>query len=498
MTSLATANGSAQLGDPGSVPPSLKRKHSKLENLVAPCRTPDRDHGALSMLQATPSITQTATRNFPKSKPASPNLDGNGRANAYAGAVTVCITACAAQAAKNAPWDAPGEGPDDLPPITVLPEIVSPVLSARASLPRVSESRGGAPPKSKSAAFTFRFGNTLVSASSSPQIPTSVSAPSAIRIPRAVPVPVPARASISRPTSPTDPDTHAQAQAHASLLRRPQRARRVPAPAPAQTHAQTQRSAHARDLDAALEFTPARVGTLKGPPLEGVEGAMAWVERVRAGMAEREGQHAMAQREEGQGKGEWWVESRPNTAPTAAYEALLLDAFGPGSVGRGKGGKPARKRANLKGRSVSASASVSVPEVTTNDGEGEGMDVDVDIEAGLEGSAGKEGAVEGGGRSDERDAKAEGEEGSRAGAWIAEMQVLIKGKRQLAREDLKALADTLRAVADMSAAEGQALGDDAPRLRKSLWEIAQLEEIPFGDEYGVRGWARRMLRHWPK
>jgi len=87
---------------------------------------------------------------------------------------------------------------------------------------------------------------------------------------------------------------------------------------------------------------------------------------------------------------------------------------------------------------------------------------------------------------------------SRAKGWIAEIQTVLKGKRKLVREDLKSLADTLREIADMPAAEGRALGEDGPRLRKSIWQLAQHQDIPFRDEYQVRGWARRLLKYWPE
>lgn len=86
-------------------------------------------------------------------------------------------------------------------------------------------------------------------------------------------------------------------------------------------------------------------------------------------------------------------------------------------------------------------------------------------------------------------------------------------------QDLKSLAQTVREIADMDVDEGRALGvrpfrhptlteyihtddefmrqDDGPRLRSSLWSLAQLEDIPFRDEYQLRGWARRLLKAWP-
>jgi hypothetical protein len=69
---------------------------------------------------------------------------------------------------------------------------------------------------------------------------------------------------------------------------------------------------------------------------------------------------------------------------------------------------------------------------------------------------------------------------SRVHEWIAEIEMVVKGKRKLVREvrfrglsasyrvtysrmqDLRSLADTMREIADMPAAEGRALGVRSP------------------------------------
>lgn len=120
--------------------------------------------------------------------------------------------------------------------------------------------------------------------------------------------------------------------------------------------------------------------------------------------------------------GQRWSYGQPNTAPAAAYAALLEDAFGPGSVLRGEGLNPAAKTVHGEkrkrkmttkagGRSASEATTVSVPEAT--------MDVNVEGDAGAA-----------------TNAEVEVEDGavSRAAAWIAEIQMLVKGKRQMARK----------------------------------------------------------------
>ncbi|KAF7354966.1 Cyclin-domain-containing protein [Mycena sanguinolenta] len=335
-------------------------------------------------------------------------------------------------------------------------------------------------------------------------------------------VPAPTRASTRRRSADLDADADTDsdmplpkhARTHAAL-HRPVRARRVPKN---RDELGPGNERHVRapmhELDILREFTPARVGSLRelrrtragggggeggeGPQL-GLESAAAWAERARA-LGALVPKVASAERVEGAseekgtskdgdagfgargppGAGRWPRGSRvlgqPNTAPTEAYAALLLETFGPGSMLRGEGPRPRLrvekakaekgKKAGAGNRSVSEASSVpaSVPD---------GMDVDSEVGA-------DEGAP------------------SRVGEWIAEIQLVVKGKKLLTRDDLAALADTLWEIADMSEEEGRALGDNGPLLKESLRQLARLDDLPFGDEHGLRQTAKKMVKHWPK
>ncbi|KAF7330767.1 hypothetical protein MVEN_02415400 [Mycena venus] len=230
-----------------------------------------------------------------------------------------------------------------------------------------------------------------------------------------------------------------------------------------------------QELEAACETTPARIGVLRGPPQTDLHAFTALVEELRSGQQDGEGMNV--DESSGSGTAAWWVQPGANTAPTVAYAALLDDAFGPGSVLRGDGPKPmdrARKglgkQSKDRGRSTSSSG-------------GETPDMDVDTDASVDVM-----------NIDRRGS-------SRAQRWIAKIQVVVnvvqKGKRQLVREDLKSLRDTLREIENMSAAEGNALGDDGPRLRESIWQLAQLKGMPFQDEFPVRRRAKQLFDAWP-
>ncbi|KAJ7937419.1 hypothetical protein B0H13DRAFT_2303113 [Mycena leptocephala] len=378
----------------------------------------------------------------------------------------------------------PGEGPDDLPPIAFLrdqSQSVSPAFSVRRvsspigrgtnavsgtgrddvakSSARTSDrvyqpsfNKFAATPQPTSASatqtrasstFKFRFNNDYPALALPPSTASKRVAP--IR-PPSVPRHVPHRRKNDGYT-------------YDSLMRRP---------AAPERHNDHGAPAGQREFEAACETEPAGVGTLHGPPALELGNVVALADGGSSSM--------------GVGQETRWVQPRANSAPTAAYAALLEDAFGPGSVLRGEGAKPLdslRRRKVLgrpkKGRSGSATTEQSAR--SSSGVEMMGMDVDTDESASVD--LGTDGGA------------------SRVHEWIAEIEMVVKGKRKLVREDLRSLADTMREIADMPAAEGRALGDDGPRLRKSIWQLAQLEDIPFRDEYKVRGWARRLLKHWP-
>ncbi|KAF8211533.1 hypothetical protein K438DRAFT_1807470 [Mycena galopus ATCC 62051] len=165
-----------------------------------------------------------------------------------------------------------------------------------------------------------------------------------------------------------------------------------------------------RELEAVCEMAPAPVGVLPAPMHElfDVDAVVALV----GGLRERDGMDvdtagvgtatAMTTTQER------WGRPCANTAPTAAYMALLEDAFGAGSATRGEGAKPmealrpckAPGKTKDRGRSTSSTSSDELNmEVVTDDS--------VDLE----------------------------EQGStRAQEWIAEINMVVKGKRQLVRE----------------------------------------------------------------
>ncbi|KAF7331720.1 Cyclin-domain-containing protein [Mycena kentingensis (nom. inval.)] len=80
--------------------------------------------------------------------------------------------------------------------------------------------------------------------------------------------------------------------------------------------------------------------------------------------------------------------------------------------------------------------------------------------------------------------------------WISQIQVVVRGKRKLVREDLLKLSRVLREIVKMDHGMSRKIAADLPMLRESLNELSRCE-IPFGDEFRLRVWAGNMLRHWP-
>lgn len=158
--------------------------------------------------------------------------------------------------------------------------------------------------------------------------------------------------------------------------------------------------AFAREVEAACETVEAPIGVLGGPPIPSVDAATALVKTLREQILSRNAQK----------QPDIPGELRPNTAPTAAYLALLDETFGAGSALRGEGAKPGpalQKRNNF----------VGVPSPT--------MKV-----ASL--SMTVSGASDRGG-FDEMEVDSEDTE-TRAGAWIADIEALVKGKREFTRQ----------------------------------------------------------------
>ncbi|KAJ7499316.1 hypothetical protein FB451DRAFT_34079 [Mycena latifolia] len=458
-----------------STSPSLKRKRAPSPPLVSSIlrQTPTTglsDIGAL-LANSTPptrAIGVTA-RNYSAAGAASISLSSTSISDQDGSRAKIRAAAIGQHA--------PGEGPHDVPPIAFLREqssSVSPVLSARAISPRMGG--GGATDATRSGAdsmFVARASHVSLplitdaplrigssDAQGPPTLPTTSFA-------RSFPFSAApslsqsgAKSSAARTRAETGASAHEPAPRYKytydSLIRKP-----VASRAQGGHHRNTPyEQAGQRELEVACETAEAPVGVLSGPPTLGPEGIAALAQALREQNKGRDQQTQPEIR----------YQSRPNTAPTAAYLVLLEETFGAGSVLRGEGTKPAapsrRRKAGPRAKESSSSTGTgsSVAETDVDMDEVESVDIG----------------------------------GSRAQEWIAEIEVLVKGKRQLMREDFKSLAGTLRDIANMDAAEGRALGDDAPRLRKSLWQLAQLEDIPFRDEHKLRAWARKLLKHWPE
>ncbi|KAJ7179497.1 hypothetical protein C8R46DRAFT_1345832 [Mycena filopes] len=199
------------------------------------------------------------------------------------------------------------------------------------------------------------------------------------------------------------------------------------------------------------EHVPADVGVLQGgeEPRLGLESAVAWAGRVRAAEMGMDVEVDTTTRSV--------YEARRNTAPTEDYIALLEETFGPGSVLRGEGAKPGKRggRGRSKGAgrgrgsSVGTSASGGTRAASVNVSE---MEVDVEVDVVPMDVDGPPVGSENGNFSavDEEDAEVQA---SRACMWIAELQVLVKGKRKMTREDMKSLVRTMREIKEVDAAE---------------------------------------------
>ncbi|KAJ6510221.1 hypothetical protein C8R47DRAFT_787967 [Mycena vitilis] len=369
----------------------------------------------------------------------------------------------------------PAEGPDDLPTIAFLREqsqSVSPSFSTHELPQSISHAAYQRAPIPPAVQRVFQPLNASATSTSSTSAVPSAAFPFKPHTERSIPPSASTHTvrsrSVSRhhePTARTRAETGVSAREPAprytytynSLMRRRETPERQPHSA---LHERSGPAAQ-RDLEAAHKMKVARVGKLRGPlEIINVGTVAEHVEWLRGALTD----DAMDVDTAGQAPG--WLRLPTNTAPTVAYLTLLEDTFGAGSGQRGEGAKPVdpgRRSGKSKGRSGSASSS------------------------GLDGTE----------ETESMDLSPDGEVRSRVHGWITEIQMVVKGKRQLVRENLRLLANTLHDIADMSAAEGRSLGEDGPRLRKSIWQLAQMEDIPFRDEYQVRGWARRLIKKWP-
>ncbi|KAJ7047752.1 hypothetical protein C8F04DRAFT_1172260 [Mycena alexandri] len=372
------------------------------------------------------------------------------------------------------------EGSDDMPPIAFLRE---PTQSASPEF-RPRSIPNDSPPKAKAVQSSHSLPSGPFTFTSRPAPPPSSAPPSRATL-------APAQPSSSRlgvspvqmqpPTRPSSVARDALPRRHKDTTARTRAATGASAHEPAPRYKYTYNSlmrrpaatghapsrgadygapARQRELDVVCELTPATAGTL-GRKLEADEPAIA------AALFER-----LAERMEVEAVGAgafapWprWIEPRPTTAPTATYAAILVETFGPGSILRGEGAKPLQPT-NKQRKSVTVKSSTGSRASTS--------DLDVEMDVDTDGSA--------------SDCVSAEEIQARARDWITEIQTVAKGKRQLTREDLRALAATLKQIQNMDVAEGRALGEEGLRLQHSLRQLAQLDpqDIPFRDEHRPR------------
>ncbi|KAJ7162617.1 hypothetical protein C8R43DRAFT_304120 [Mycena crocata] len=286
------------------------------------------------------------------------------------------------------PIHAPGEGPHDIPPIAFLRHTVSPTLSAR------------------------QLEDELLP---SPTITRNTSTPPPV-------FPEPKESTLEHRRTfawhafvPAPSATRHHPYTSNSLIRRPEASR--PPHYRATAHRDRAPPAGQRELEAALETTDAPMGILLGPPPVEFGNITTFVEQLYTDAGAKSmdmdvefvgWERARTQRQ---------LEPRPNTAPTAAFTALLDEIFGSGSALRGEGPKPVERQRKAQGggrgrgspgvmsagTGRSASSSGGSPDLAT------GMDI-------------------------EESKSVEMESPSRARAWITEIHVLVKGKRKMTRE----------------------------------------------------------------
>ncbi|GLB33379.1 hypothetical protein LshimejAT787_0102630 [Lyophyllum shimeji] len=79
--------------------------------------------------------------------------------------------------------------------------------------------------------------------------------------------------------------------------------------------------------------------------------------------------------------------------------------------------------------------------------------------------------------------------------WVVMMQPLIKGKVGLDDERLRGLSDLLRTIDGLKHRVSEHVLE-ATRLRQSVTQLSELEDVPFGDEHGLQDQARALRDFW--
>ncbi|KAJ7646147.1 hypothetical protein B0H17DRAFT_438787 [Mycena rosella] len=378
-----------------SVPPSLKRKRA--QSPPTPCRTPT---GFMDLLTSPAGIT---AGNF-----------------GTAAAASISTSISDQNSVFGDSQHARGEGPDDVPPIAFLREqsrSVSPAPSARKISPHLADAEHLEAPISSADTsvpaprISVSFANEPVHTATANNAPPGSSTDALERILPTTGVTFPfIFYTAPTPSEPTAAVARTRAETGASASEPAPRYRytydslmRRPAAAGAGDHYRNAfyELGGQSELEAACETTEAPVGGLGGPPVLGLAGVAEMLERLH--------DQTMGRDVEPQSNS---VQPSPNTVPTTAYISLLEEAFGPGSVQRGEGAKPV----GLGRRRKAGASSRASPNTGTGRSTSRSSGAPDETEVDMEGSG----------------AGAEG--GSRALRWIAEIEVLLKGKRQLVRE----------------------------------------------------------------
>jgi len=79
--------------------------------------------------------------------------------------------------------------------------------------------------------------------------------------------------------------------------------------------------------------------------------------------------------------------------------------------------------------------------------------------------------------------------------WVSMMQPLIKGKVEVNKKRLYGLSDLLCTIDGLKDRVDEHVLE-ATRLRQSVIQLSELQDIPFGDEHGLRGQALALREYW--
>ncbi|KAF5388145.1 hypothetical protein D9615_000016 [Tricholomella constricta] len=185
---------------------------------------------------------------------------------------------------------------------------------------------------------------------------------------------------------------------------------------------------------------------------------------------------------------------KPSYSRGERFIEALEQSFGAGSEDRGQGRKPNKVQMRKVWTTESNSASKTSPEasVSSND---DIHGLSLGLKRPLDGES--EVASHKRARAKKLEANSESNSVNEAMAeeWVATMQRLIKGKVMPDKKSLRGLSDLLRMVNDLRSHVGADVLK-ATRLSDTVMQLSQLEDVPFGDEHGLRGRARELEKFW--